>query len=90
MKDNITIVSAEQVTEFFAKRSNCRLARSKKYTEGQRVTPIDTPRKEKEYIFVSSIRWSCGVFWTIDCGGYMLLNPRTNKLISVTNITPLE
>ncbi len=73
---------------FFNNRATSRIAKSRKYNFGERVTPCDTHRipKNIEYLFVSSMRWgSDGAY-----GGFILLNPRTNKLISATNIHSLD
>lgn len=73
---------------FFNNRATSRIAKSRKYNFGERVTPSDTPRhwKNSEYLFVSSMRWGRRG----EYGGFILLNPRTNKLISATNIHSLD
>lgn len=89
-------IRGPQLIEFFNNHSHVRLATSRKYSMGERVTPTDTRRSQgkQDYLFVSSIRWqrlhSNGRRSWDSYGGYMLLNPRTNKLISATNIRSLE
>lgn len=78
-------------TGFFKRRSKSRTAMSRKYYVGERVTPSDTPRTKsnQEYLFVSSMRWE-PYKSNSGYGGFILLNPRTNKLISATNIHSLD
>ena len=88
-KDTLVITS-EDIAKFLEGKE-ARVAKSKKYEYGERVTPCDTYRKKgrHEYIFVSSMRWVLYNGFT-NIGGYILFNPRTNKLISATNILSLE
>jgi len=91
MKEMIDNVTEADIKNFFHLRlSKMRLAKSIKFKRGEIVTPTDTRRKQgsHEYLFVSSIRWVPGPWQSY--GGYMLLNPRTGKLISATNICSLE
>lgn len=82
-------ITNSEIEHFYICHFNSRPAKSKKYFLGERVTPSDTPRKgDNEYFFVSSIRWESGRYRSY--GGYMLLNPRTGKLISCTNIISLD
>ena len=87
-KDTLKI-TAEDIAKFLEGKK-ARVAKSKKYAYGERVTPCDTYRKEgrREYIFVSSMRWT--PYGVSSYGGYILFNPRTCKLISATNIISLE
>lgn len=85
-------ITETDLNNFLAKRKNVRLSKSKKYVKNERVTPCDTFRAKNRqgYLFVSSMRWEpygkkCSTY-----GGYILFNPRTNKLISCTNILSLD
>lgn len=88
-KDTL-VITAEDIAKFLEGKK-ARVAKSKKYEYGERVTPCDTYRKKgrNEYIFVSSMRWVPYQEWC-SYGGFILFNPRTNKLISSTNILSLE
>lgn len=90
MKEMIDNVTEVDISNFFKGRGPMRLAKSTKFKRGEIVTPTDTRRKQgaHEYLFVSSIRWVPSRWQSY--GGYMLLNPRTGKLISATNIISLE
>jgi hypothetical protein len=90
MKEMIDNVTEADIKNFFLPRGRMRLAKSIKFSRGEIVTPTDTPRKQgaHEYLFVSSIRWISSRYNSY--GGYMLLNPRTGKLISATNIRSLK
>lgn len=84
-------ITNSEIEHFYVCHFNSRPAKSKKYFLGERVTPSDTPRKgDNEYFFVSSIRWEPHARGCNSYGGYMLLNPRTGKLISCTNIISLD
>jgi hypothetical protein len=84
-KDTLNI-TADDINKFLQGKK-ARVAKSRLYKYGERVTPSDTRRKEgrTEYLFVTSMRWED----TRSYGGYILFNPRTSKLISVTNIEKL-
>lgn len=90
-KDTL-VITAEDIAKFLEGKK-ARVAKSKKYEYGERVTPCDTYRKKgrNEYIFVSSMRWvPFDGYPSMSYGGYILFNPRTNKLISATNILSME
>jgi len=85
-KDTLNI-TAEDIAKFLEGKK-ARVAKSKLYKYGQRVTPSDTRRApgRTEYLFVSSMRWEpYGSY-----GGYILFNPRTCKLISCTALEVLK
>lgn len=87
----INDITEEQINEFYNNHYGTRPAKSVKYQRGERVTPVDNPRKDKrEYYFVTSIRWEPYGRGLSSNGGYMLLNPRTGNLISCTNIMSLD
>lgn len=83
-------ITETELNNFLASRNAVRLSKSKKYVKNERVTPCDTRRAQgrEEYLFVSSMRWEPYADTTY--GGYILFNPRTNKLISCTNILSLD
>lgn len=87
-KDTLKI-TAEDIAKFLEGKK-ARVAKSIKYSYGERVTPSDTYRKagRNEYLFVSSMRWT--PYRSGSYGGYILFNPRTCKLISATNILSLD
>lgn len=91
LNKNTLKITAEDIAKFLEGKK-ARVAKSKKYAYGERVTPCDTYRKEgrREYIFVSSMRWAPYSKYANTYGGYILFNPRTCKLISATNIISLE
>lgn len=83
-------LTSKQAVADFLKGKMARPAKSKLYRRGQRVTPVDTPRKRnKEYLFVTSMRWEPFGKCASTYGGFILLNPRTKRLISCTAIAPL-
>lgn len=85
-------ITETELNNFLAKRNSVRLSKSKKYVKNERVTPCDTRRAQgrEEYLFVSSMRWEPYGKKASTYGGYILFNPRTNKLISCTNILSLD
>jgi hypothetical protein len=85
-KDTLNI-TAEDIAKFLEGK-RARVAKSKKYSYGDYVTPTDTYRKpdRNQYIFISSMRWQR----VGDYGGYILFNPRTCKLISCTALKLLK
>lgn len=85
-------ITETELNNFLAKRINVRLSKSKKYVKNERVTPCDTLRAKgrEEYLFVSSMRWEPYGKKASTYGGYILFNPRTNQLISCTNIFSLD
>lgn len=87
-KDTLKI-TAEDIAEFLQGK-RARAAKSKLYKYGQRVTPTDTRRKlgRHEYLFVSSMRWT--PYGDSGYGGFILFNPRTAKLVSVSGIKLLD
>jgi len=94
-KDTLNI-TAEDIAKFLEGKK-ARVAKSKLYKYGQRVTPSDTRRApgRTEYLFVSSMRWepygSYGGYMPYGSyGGYILFNPRTCKLISCTALEVLK
>ena len=67
-----------------------RVAKSKKYVKGQRVSIMGAKRKCNEYVFATSMRWTPYGKQSSTYGAFILLNPRTHRLISVAaNLQPL-